>query len=97
MCWPWSAKDASSLQTAATAASRSAVRVASPRHLAPFGRPSGIFIDKNDMLRVSDSESEGAPGKDPSLILPPRIPRLQPGCFCGAEAEGEGESLALLR
>jgi DNA-binding beta-propeller fold protein YncE len=29
-----------------------------------FGRPSGIFIDKNDMLYVSDSESENAPGKD---------------------------------
>ena len=29
-----------------------------------FGRPSGIFIDKNDMLYVSDSESEEAPGKD---------------------------------
>ena len=29
-----------------------------------FGRPSGIFIDKNDTLYVSDSESEDAPGKD---------------------------------
>src|SRR3989442_997718 len=29
-----------------------------------FGRPNGIFIDKNDMLYVSDSESEDAPGKD---------------------------------
>jgi hypothetical protein len=29
-----------------------------------FGRPSGIFIDKNDMLYVSDSESEDAPGTD---------------------------------
>ena len=29
-----------------------------------FGRPSGIFIDKSDMLYVSDSESEEAPGKD---------------------------------
>jgi hypothetical protein len=29
-----------------------------------FGRPSGIWIDKNDMLYVSDSESEDAPGKD---------------------------------
>jgi DNA-binding beta-propeller fold protein YncE len=29
-----------------------------------FGRPSGIFIDKNDTLYVSDSESEEAPGKD---------------------------------
>jgi sugar lactone lactonase YvrE len=29
-----------------------------------FGRPSGIFIDKNDVLYVSDSESETAPGKD---------------------------------
>ena len=29
-----------------------------------FGRPSGIFIDKNDVLYVSDSESEDAPGKD---------------------------------
>jgi len=29
-----------------------------------FGRPSGIFIDKNDILYVSDSESEVAPGKD---------------------------------
>ena len=29
-----------------------------------FGRPSGIFIDRNDRLYVSDSESEDAPGKD---------------------------------
>ena len=29
-----------------------------------FGRPSGIFIDKNDVLYVSDSESEDAPAKD---------------------------------
>jgi len=29
-----------------------------------FGRPSGIFIDRNDTLYVSDSESEDAPGKD---------------------------------
>jgi len=29
-----------------------------------FGRPSGLFIDRNDMLYVSDSESEDAPGKD---------------------------------
>lgn len=29
-----------------------------------FGRPSGIFIDHNDVLYVSDSESETAPGKD---------------------------------
>ena len=29
-----------------------------------FGRPSGIFIDRNDVLYVSDSESETAPGKD---------------------------------
>jgi sugar lactone lactonase YvrE len=29
-----------------------------------FGRPSGIWIDKNDVLYVSDSESEDAPGKD---------------------------------
>lgn len=29
-----------------------------------FGRPSGIFIDRNDMLYVSDHESEDAPGKD---------------------------------
>src|SRR4030095_6050528 len=29
-----------------------------------FGRPSGIFIDKNDMLYVSDSESEEASGKE---------------------------------
>jgi hypothetical protein len=29
-----------------------------------FGRPSGIFIDKTDVLYVSDSESEDAPGKD---------------------------------
>lgn len=29
-----------------------------------FGRPSGIFIDRNDVLYVSDSESENAPGKD---------------------------------
>ena len=29
-----------------------------------FSRPSGLFIDKNDTLYVSDSESEDAPGKD---------------------------------
>lgn len=29
-----------------------------------FGRPSGIFIDRNDVLYVSDSESQNAPGKD---------------------------------
>jgi len=29
-----------------------------------FGRPSGIWIDKNDILYVADSESEDAPGKD---------------------------------
>jgi WD40 repeat protein len=29
-----------------------------------FGRPSGIWIDKNDVLYVADSESEDAPGKD---------------------------------
>ncbi|HEX5280686.1 MAG TPA: peptidyl-alpha-hydroxyglycine alpha-amidating lyase family protein [Micropepsaceae bacterium] len=29
-----------------------------------FGRPSGIFIGRNDVLYVSDSESETAPGKD---------------------------------
>ena len=29
-----------------------------------FGRPSGIFIDRNDVLYVSDSESQDAPGKD---------------------------------
>jgi sugar lactone lactonase YvrE len=29
-----------------------------------FGRPSGIWIDKNDTLYVADSESEDAPGKD---------------------------------
>jgi hypothetical protein len=29
-----------------------------------FGRPSGIFIDRNDVLYAADSESEDAPGKD---------------------------------
>ena len=29
-----------------------------------FGRPSGIWIDRNDILYVADSESEDAPGKD---------------------------------
>ena len=29
-----------------------------------FGRPSGIWIDKNDTLYVTDSESEDAPAKD---------------------------------
>jgi len=29
-----------------------------------FGRPSGIWIDNNDILYVTDSESEDAPGKD---------------------------------
>ena len=38
-----------------------------------FGRPSGIFIDKNDVLYVADSESEDAPGTD----------RHNPGCKRG--------------
>ena len=45
--------------TATTTASRSSTRTAS--FLDPwtqFGRPSGIYIDKNDMLYVADSESE---------------------------------------
>ena len=29
-----------------------------------FGRPSGLWVDKNDVLYVADSESEDAPGKD---------------------------------
>ena len=29
-----------------------------------FGRPSGVWIDHNDMLYVTDSQSEDAPGKD---------------------------------
>ena len=29
-----------------------------------FGRPSGLWIDRNDVLYVADSESEDAPGKD---------------------------------
>jgi hypothetical protein len=40
---------------------------------AQFGRPSGIFIDKNDILYVSDSESDDAPGKD----------NYNPGCKRG--------------
>lgn len=38
-----------------------------------FGRPSGIWIDRNDILYVSDSESEDAPGKDTN----------NPGCLRG--------------
>ncbi len=38
-----------------------------------FGRPSGIWIDKNDRLYVADSESEDAPGKDTN----------NPGCMRG--------------
>ena len=29
-----------------------------------FGRPSGLWVDKNDTLYVTDSESEDAPGND---------------------------------
>lgn len=29
-----------------------------------FGRPSGIWIDKNDLLYAADSQSEDAPGQD---------------------------------
>jgi hypothetical protein len=29
-----------------------------------FGRPSGVWIDKNDILYVTDSQSEDAPGND---------------------------------
>jgi sugar lactone lactonase YvrE len=43
-----------------------------------FGRPSGIFIDKNDTLYVSDSESEVAPGKDTH----------NPGCQRGIRGGG---------
>ena len=38
-----------------------------------FGRPSGIWIDKNDTLYVSDSESADEPGKD----------NYNPGCKRG--------------
>src|SRR5262245_3717439 len=41
-----------------------------------FGRPSGIWIDKNDRLYVADSESEDAPGKEPNT----------PGCKRGVRA-----------
>ena len=41
-----------------------------------FGRPSGIWIDKNDILYVADSESEDAPGKDTH----------NPGCKRGVRA-----------
>ena len=46
-----------------------------------FGRPSGIFIDKNDMLYVSDSESEDAPGKDTH----------NPGCKRGIRVGSVGD------
>jgi len=36
-----------------------------------FGRPSGIFIDKNDVLYVGDSESRDG---EPRLRLQPRLP-----------------------
>jgi hypothetical protein len=38
-----------------------------------FGRPSGIWIDKNDTLYVADSESDDTPGKD----------NYNPGCNRG--------------
>ena len=40
-----------------------------------FGRPSGIWIDKKDVLYVADSESEDAPGKDTN----------NPGCKRGVK------------
>ena len=44
--------------TARTTASRSSTRTAnSSRRWSQFGRPSGIYIDKNDMLYSADSES----------------------------------------
>jgi hypothetical protein len=43
-----------------------------------FGRPSGIFIDKNDVLYSADSESGGDPKRNPpftrGISLSSRIP-----------------------
>ena len=47
----------------ATTACRSSIRKASSSPAwNQFGRPSGIFIDKNDMLYVADSESRDEDG-----------------------------------
>ena len=52
-----------------------------------FGRPSGIFIDKSDVLYVSDSESEDAPGKDTNN------PGCKRGIRMGSVKTGKGRCL----
>ncbi len=47
-----------------------------------FGRPSGLFIDRNDILYVSDSESndrEGTYGYDPGVMRGIRIGSIKDG------------------
>jgi streptogramin lyase len=44
-----------------------------------FGRPSGIWIDKNDVLYVSDSESEDAPDRNPGCKRGVRIGSAKTG------------------
>src|SRR5215469_2266244 len=49
-CWPWTRWDGCSWPTAATPASRSSTRTA-------VTWPSGVYINKNDDIYVSDSTS----------------------------------------
>jgi streptogramin lyase len=44
-----------------------------------FGRPSGIWIDKNDVLYVADSESEDAPDRNPGCKRGVRIGSARTG------------------
>jgi hypothetical protein len=70
-----------------------------------FGRPSGIMIDQNDILYVTDSESRNAPGKyghHPGWkrgirigsvtdgIVTAFIPDTDPNPDAGATSGGEG-------
>ena len=62
----WIRRAGCSSATAATTASRSSIRTASSStEWKQFSRPSGIFIDKNDIIYVADSESE-------SVVAEPR-------------------------
>ena len=55
----WIPPAACSSPTAATTASRSSIRTASYSPSgSQFGRPSGLFIDKNDMLYVADNSPD---------------------------------------
>ena len=57
-CWRWIPPAGCSSPTAATTASRSSTRTASSStEWKQFGRPSGVFINKNDIIYVADSQS----------------------------------------